>query len=103
VEGNGEEAQNKSNIYEERLRELNLQTLSERRQQVDMAIVHEILHGRGGLDYSTWFKRAVNGTRATRSTADPYNLKVRHGRLDQSRTFLQNPRYRGLEPYTVPS
>ncbi len=43
----------KSNIYEERLRELNLQTLSERRHQADMAMVHKILHGRGGLDYTT--------------------------------------------------
>jgi ribonuclease P/MRP protein subunit RPP40 len=39
----------KSNIYEERLRELNLLTLSERRHQADMAMVHKILHGRGGL------------------------------------------------------
>ncbi len=44
----------KSNIYEERLRELNLPTLSERRPQADMAMVHRILHGRGGVDYTTW-------------------------------------------------
>ena len=78
----------KSNIYEERLRELNLQTLSERRHQADMAMVHKILHGRGGLDYATWFEKAENGPRATRSTADPYNLKVKHGRLDQRRNFF---------------
>ncbi len=48
----------KSNIYEEQLRELNLQTLSERRHQSDMAMVHKILHGRGGLDYTTWFEKA---------------------------------------------
>ncbi len=59
------------NIYVERLRELNLQKLSERRRQADLAMVHKILHGRGGLDYTTWFKKAENGPRATRSTADP--------------------------------
>ncbi len=36
----------------------------------------------------TWFERAENGPRATRSTADLYNLKVRHGRLDQRRNFF---------------
>jgi hypothetical protein len=78
----------KSNIYEERLRELNLQTLSERRHQADMAMVYKILHGRGGLDYTTWFEKAENGPRATRSTADPYNLRVKNGRLDQRRNFF---------------
>jgi ribonuclease P/MRP protein subunit RPP40 len=78
----------KSNIYKERLRELNLQTLSESRHQADMAMVHKILHGRGGLDYTTWFEKAENGPRATSSTADPYNLKVKHGRLDQRRNFF---------------
>jgi hypothetical protein len=78
----------KSNIYEERLRELNLQTLSERRHQADMAMVHKILHGIGGLDYTAWFEKAENGPRATRSTADPNNLKVKHGRLDQGRNFF---------------
>jgi hypothetical protein len=43
----------KSNIYEERLRELNLPILLERRHQMDMAMVHKILHGKGGLE-SHW-------------------------------------------------
>jgi hypothetical protein len=59
-----------------------------RRHQADMAMVQKILHGRGGLDYTTWFERAENGPRTTRSTADPYNLKVRLGRLDQRRNLF---------------
>jgi hypothetical protein len=78
----------KSNIYEERLRELNLPTLLERRHQADMAMVHKILHGKGGLDHTTWFEKAEDGLRATRSTADPYNLRVKHGRLDPRRNFF---------------
>jgi ribonuclease P/MRP protein subunit RPP40 len=42
----------KSNIYEERLRELNMPTLLERRHQADMVMVHKILHEKGGLDGS---------------------------------------------------
>jgi hypothetical protein len=34
------------------------------------------------------FEKAEDGLRATRSTADLYNLKVRHGRLDQRRSFF---------------
>jgi ribonuclease P/MRP protein subunit RPP40 len=78
----------KSNIYEERLRELNLPTLLERRHQADMAMVHKILHGKGGLDHTTWFEKAEDGLRTTRSTADPYNLRVKHGRLDPRRNFF---------------
>ncbi len=51
-------------------------------------MVHKILHGRGGLDYNTWFEKAENGPRATRSIGDLYNLKVKHGRLDQRRNFF---------------
>ena len=78
----------KSNIYEERLRELNMPTLLERRHQADMVMVHKILHEKGGLDHTTWFEKAENGPRATRNTADPYNLKVKHGRLDLRRDFF---------------
>ncbi len=81
----------KSNIYEERLSKLNLPvpTLLERQHQVDKAMVHKILHGKGGLDHTTWFEKAENGLRATRRTADPYILKVRHGMLDQRRNFFR--------------
>jgi hypothetical protein len=73
--------------HEERLRELNLPTLLERLHQMDMAMVHKIL-GKGGLDHTTWFEKAEDGLRTTRSTADPYNLKVKHGRLDPRRNFF---------------
>jgi ribonuclease P/MRP protein subunit RPP40 len=90
----------KSNIYEERLRELNLPTLLERRHQADMVMVHKILHEKGGLDHTTWFEKAENGPRSTRNTADPYNLKVKHGRLDLRRNFFGIRVIRGLEPDT---
>jgi ribonuclease P/MRP protein subunit RPP40 len=70
----------KSKIYEERLRELNLPTLLERRHQADMDMVH--------MDHTTWFQKAENEPRAARNTADPYNLKVKHGRLDLRRNFF---------------
>jgi hypothetical protein len=78
----------KSNTYEERLQELKMPTLLERRHQADMVMTHKILHEKGGLDHTTWFEKAENGPRATRNTADPYNIKVKHGRLDLRRNFF---------------
>ncbi len=37
---------------------------------------------------TTWFEKAEDGLRTTRSTADPYNLRVKHGRLDPRRNFF---------------
>jgi|688.fasta_scaffold299052_1 hypothetical protein len=66
--------------------------LLERSHQADM--VHKILHGRGGLDYTTWFEMAGNGPRATRNTADPYNLRVKHG-IGPEKKILQHPKRTG--------
>ena len=73
--------------YEERLRELGLTTLEERRHQADMAMVHKIVHRQSGLEPETWFEMA--GARCnTRSAADPLNIVVKHGRLDVRREFF---------------
>jgi hypothetical protein len=80
----------KSDDYSERLSELGLPTLEERRHQADMAMVHKILCGRGSLDSNQWFERAADSVRATRSSANPLNLKVRQGRLDIRRNFFSN-------------
>jgi hypothetical protein len=80
----------KSDDYSERLSELGLPTLEERRHQADMAMVHKILCGRGSLDSNQWFERAADSVRATRSSANPLNLKVRQGRLEIRRNFFSN-------------
>ncbi len=67
----------KSDEYSERLSELGLPTLEERMHQVDMAMVHKILCGLGSQDSNQWFKRAADSVRATRSSANPLNLKMR--------------------------
>ena len=57
-----------SREYEDRLKELGLKTLEERRHLADMAIVHKIMHRMGGLEPETWFERA-DENRSTRSAA----------------------------------
>lgn len=77
-----------SQAYEDRLLELGLLTLEERRHQADMSMVHKILQGKGGLKTGTWFDLAENSVRVTRAGSDPLNIKVKHGRLDLRRNFF---------------
>ena len=46
--------------YEEKLRELNLCTLVERRKKFDMVQVFKILRGIDNVDFSTWFTLVLN-------------------------------------------
>ena len=77
-----------SNQYEERLKELSLQTLEERRHQANMHMVHKIIHGGGGLDYNTWSEKASDSVRPTRTSTDPLNVKLNNGRLEVRRNFF---------------
>jgi len=78
----------KSDQYSERLVELGMPTLEERRHQADMAMVHKLTNRRGGLDPAQWFEMAADGTRATRSAANPRNLRMRQGRMEVRRNFF---------------
>ena len=41
-------------VYEERLKELGLQALEERRHQADMCMMHKIMHSMGGIEHGAW-------------------------------------------------
>ena len=53
-----------------------------------MSMVQKILQSRGGLKTETWFDKGDSGERVTSSTADPLNLRVKHGRLDMRKNFF---------------
>jgi hypothetical protein len=78
--------------YEEKLVELGLDTLEERRHQADMAMVHKILHGKGQLDHiyiglrMPWMAKGPPGMQLT--PPPPLNLKVTHDRLEVGRNFF---------------
>ena len=78
----------KSAEYEERLMELDMTTLEERRHQTDMLYVYKILNGREDVDKANWFSMASEGIRTTRVAAHKLNLKVTHGRLDVRKNFF---------------
>ena len=78
----------KAREYEDRLVELGLTTLEERRHQADMAMVYKVLTGKEQVDPTEWFNMAGETARATRATADPLNIRVKHGRLELRQNFF---------------
>ena len=74
--------------YEDRLKELGLTTLEERRHQADMAMVYKVPTGKEQVDPAEWFSMAGETSRVTRATADPLNIRVKHGRLEVRRNFF---------------
>jgi hypothetical protein len=78
----------KSDQYSERLVELGMPTLEERHHQADMAMEHKLTNRRGGLDPAQWFEMAADGARATRSAANPRNLRMRQCRMEIRRNFF---------------
>ena len=73
---------------EDRLKELGLTTLEERRHQADMAMAYKILTKKEDVDPADWFVMAAQAARVTRTAADPLNVTVKHGRLDIRRHFF---------------
>jgi hypothetical protein len=78
----------KATDYELRLKELGLATLEERRNRADIQTVHKIMHDESGLQSNTWFESASGTAHATRSRADPLNIKCKTGRLKIRRNFF---------------
>jgi hypothetical protein len=77
-----------SHIYEQRLAELGMETLAERRHQADMLQMHKILHKSDKVKSDGWFAMARDGERATRATADPFNVRIPAPRLEVRRHFF---------------
>jgi hypothetical protein len=77
-----------SQNYEERLTELGLTTLEERRHQIDMLQVYKVLNGKDKVQSEKWFEMAANGKRAKRMAADPLNLPIPAPRLEVRRHFF---------------
>ena len=67
--------------YEDKLTELGLTTRAERRHQTDMLQTYKILTGKDRVKSGSLFVMASANERATRSSADPMNLRVPASRL----------------------
>ena len=78
----------KSETYEEKLAELGLTTLAERRHQQDMLQVYKIVNGKDNVKSEKWFTMATEAQRTTRAAADPLNLRGAAARSEIRRNFF---------------
>jgi hypothetical protein len=51
-----------------------------------MTMTHKIMNGRGELDPLQWFE--AGSERVTCSSANPLNLRTKHGRMELRRNFF---------------
>jgi hypothetical protein len=78
----------KSQIYEERLAELNMTTLEERRHQSDMLQVYKILRGHDNVRADQWFTMAASGGERTRQSTGVLNLRKPRSNLEVRANFF---------------
>jgi ribonucleases P/MRP protein subunit RPP40 len=76
--------------YEDRLKELKMDTLEERRREMDMVETFKMLTGISDVDPHTWFTPHLpaEGVRVTRAAADYMTLRVPPARLELRRNFF---------------
>ena len=81
----------KGKSYNDRLKELNLMSLEQRRVMYDLVQVFKIVHGHDRVDPSTLFSLVgENPTRVTRQNSDPLNLQPKDTNTDTRRNFFSN-------------
>jgi hypothetical protein len=73
--------------YEEKLTEIGLESLENRRTELDICMAHKLLHGVGELDSNLWFDKMPVG-QVTRTSMDPINIRSRNGTLDFKKQFF---------------
>ncbi len=74
-EGSGRNGvRSKRRTYEEKLKELGLTTLEERRHQADIVQVYKIRTGKDRVQRECWFKMAEGGTVRTRQATGLMNI-----------------------------
>ena len=75
--------------YEEKCKEIGLDTLERRREDTDMIQTFKIITGADNVKKDTWFKMAAeNAERVTRVTSDRTRLAVNRVKTDQRGHFF---------------
>jgi hypothetical protein len=77
-----------SKEYTDRLGEVGLTSLEERRQRGDAIQVWKILHGKEDVEAATWFTMASQGGHSTRLAGHPLNIFKERSRLEIRRNFF---------------
>ena len=79
----------KGNTYEERLLEVGLDSLADRRVRADMIQVWKVLNKKVRIDEKNFFTRLnVGNTRTTRATSSGVNLQIPRANLELRKNFF---------------
>ena len=79
----------KGSSYEERLKEVGMQSLSDRRTRWDMIQVWKILNKYDMVDENKWFRRVdTDRAASTRLSSCPLNLQLNNVNLDTRKYFF---------------
>jgi hypothetical protein len=78
----------KGRTYEERLKELDMTTLEERRHQLDMIQTFKIIGGHDAVEKDRWFSMATNSTVSTRQATGLLNLLKPRANLEVRGNFF---------------
>jgi len=76
-----------STTYEDRCKEIGLETLENRRQKQDLCQTYKIIHGLDKLDRDKIFHLRLENI-ATRQAADPLNLRQDRSRLEVRKNWF---------------
>jgi hypothetical protein len=85
----------RSREYAERLKELRLTTLEERRHQADMLHMFKMCSNSHETEWAAWFRPPTAAAARTRRNADPLAVWQNHGQLELRNLFT----VRACEPW----
>ena len=79
----------KGKNYSQRLEELGMTTLEERRERGDLIQAYKVLTGKERVSYQTWFQMCIEleDMRGTRTRAGMFNVERMEGRLEIRKNF----------------
>jgi hypothetical protein len=81
-----------SQTYEEKLKELGIQSLKDRRTEADMALMYKVIHEQCSVDRNSWPKLVIergNGApHVTRAARDELRLQQPFARTDRRKNFF---------------
>jgi hypothetical protein len=78
----------KSHNYSEQLKELEMPTLTQRREELDMTKMFKIMTKKSAVDPNFLFESASRDGVMTRQAADPLNVMIPAARLDIRKNFF---------------
>jgi hypothetical protein len=77
----------KSNVYKEKLHELGMETLADRRIEADLTMMYKILNGKCSVTREIWADLTARTVYVTRAAGDDMNIKKPFARTEKRANF----------------